>query len=114
MKNPPVVLSKGTPHKSAEKFRELCRPTLINIEDEWLAYDPSGAYHSIPDKDMDAEVSRFLVDAKVTIFEQNQNTNQVQQTHAAFNPKRADVGEVYEALRRHCHRPRIDWKPYWM
>lgn len=113
-KSPPVALSKGTPHKSAEKFRELCRPTLINIEDEWLAYDPSGAYVSIPDRDMDAEVTRFLIDAKVSIIEEDQDTHGVRRMHAPFNPKRADIAEVCDALERHCHRPRVDWKPYWM
>lgn len=104
-----VILARSTPHKSAELFRQLKRPTLINVADEWLAYDDAGAYRYIEDDDIDAEVQRFLIAAKLRAV--NPETNA--QILLAFNPKRNDVGEVYAALKRLCHRERLT-APCWL
>lgn len=110
-----VILSKTIPHQSATKFRSLYHPTLMNIEDEWLAYDESGAYLSIRDKTMRAEISRFLVKAVRRQPERNEETSETHMALVPFNPKRADISEVYEALEMLCDRPlEADTPPCWL
>ena len=106
-----VILSKTIPHQSATKFRGLYHPTLMNIEDEWLAYDESGAYLSIRDKTMRAEISLFLVKAVRRQPERNEETGETHMALVPFNPKRADIAEVYEALEMLCHRPLEAYTP---
>jgi len=97
-----IVLAKATPHKSAEQFRELRHPHLINFQQEWLDYDGS-AYQLIKDETIEAEVGAFLVDSEIMQIEEVGGRRK--KVRAPFNPKNADVREVVDALARLCHRP---------
>jgi putative DNA primase/helicase len=117
MNKSPVVLSKDVPHKSAIRFRELQRPHLINIEDEWLDRDPeTGAYRSISDFDIEAEVAGFLIETKAAINEEIDEGGKkaVRQRLVPFNPKKSHISEVCQALKHLCHRPRGEWQAQWL
>ena len=85
----------------------MCDPTLIRVAEDWLTYHESGAYVLIENGTMQAEISKFLVGAQVVAFDAKEN----KMINAPFNPKSADVMEVYNALARLCHRELADFKP---
>jgi putative DNA primase/helicase len=105
------VLSRGTPHKSAEAFREKMHPTLINVAEDWLVYrDNIGAYELIDNKVMRSQIQRFMIAAKCIVMVKDDDDN-VQEQVVPFNPKKNDVTEVYEALFNACLKPLADFKP---
>jgi putative DNA primase/helicase len=106
-----VILSKQVPHKSAEKFRADKHPTLINVQEEWLAYDPGGAYLSIDDDTMTAEISKYLIEAGRAQPVADPATGETKMTVALFNPKAADIAECEKALKNLCHRDPDRYRP---
>ena len=54
--DPLVIFSRKTPHKSAEIYRQMMRPTLIRFQHQWYAWDALGAYRVIEDKTIEAEI----------------------------------------------------------
>ena len=105
-KQQPLTLSKRTPHKSAELYRSTREPTLIRVAEDWLSYDESGAYLLIENGTMEADISKFLVASKTVTVDAEGRKALLE-----FNPKKADVAEVYSALARLCHRELVNFKP---
>lgn len=94
-------LVKAKPLEIAEKFRAAKWPTLINHQNEWMAYDIGGAYRPIEDRTILQSLSAFMKAAK-----------QLKGVDAAgkpivlpFNPTPRDVNGVAEMLKNICHRP---------
>jgi putative DNA primase/helicase len=110
MKKDQLTLSKSTPHKSAEKFRELVHPTLINVSEDWLTYDERGPYVMIDNDAMTARIRRFLISARVVTATETSD-GKVSTSTAPFNPKKNDVAEVYAALFDLCYRDFADNTP---
>lgn len=100
----PIVLTKSTPQKSADKFRTLTRPTLICYQEDFLAWD-GAAYQLVEAETIDAEVAEFLKHAKLARYEEIPDTGEKRTTYVSFNPKRGDINEVVTALKHLCHRP---------
>jgi putative DNA primase/helicase len=93
------IVNRKSPHKTAEQFRAEVRPTLINYEEEFLAYDGEGAYRLIKDGTVASEVQRHFEGA-VEMLPTNTRGDK-----KAFpcNPKTNDVNEVVGALERQNH-----------
>jgi putative DNA primase/helicase len=97
--NGPRRAQRASPHKTAEQFRSEQRPTLINYEEEFLAYDSEGAYRLIKDGSISNEVQRYLEDAE----ELRPTGNRGLLKPYPFNPKSRDVSEIVGALERQNH-----------
>jgi putative DNA primase/helicase len=94
------VAQRKSPHVTAENFRTEQRPTLINYEEEFLAYDGEGAYRLIKDRTIDSEVQTYLEGATEM---RPSGTARGAMKGYPFNPKSADVKEVSAALERKNH-----------
>jgi putative DNA primase/helicase len=90
-RSPPRAALRKSPHITAENFRASQRPTLINYEEEFLAYDGEGAYRLIKDRTINSEVQTYLEGAL--------------EGDRPFFPKTADVLQVSQALERKNHVP---------
>jgi len=113
----PVVLSPTTPGKSAQKFKALRFPTLLNFQNEWLSYDDS-AYLPIEDETIAARVKEFLEAAKVAKVEERKSKDDNGNSKVSrknvllpFNPKPKDISEVYAMLKHDCHVPHNTMSP---
>lgn len=98
-KNSPRLAQRASPHKIAANFRSDQRPTLINYEEEFLAYDGEGAYRLIKDSTVASEVQSYLEDAE----EMRPTGTRGVMKPFPFNPKNADVVQVTGALERKNH-----------
>ena len=97
-----IILSRATPDKSADRFRSSTGyETLLRVEQEWLIYK-DGAYVLKKDESMRAAVRRFLRTAKTIVMVEDENGGKSEAT-APFNPKRADVAELLQALEDGCY-----------
>jgi putative DNA primase/helicase len=94
----PRFAQRKSPHKTAEQFRADQRPTLINYEQEFLAYDDEGAYRLIKDDTVASEVQNYLEGAQ-----EMRPTPGGKMKAFDFNPKSADVLQVTGALERKNH-----------
>jgi putative DNA primase/helicase len=104
----PDVINPNTPAKSAEKFKSLHNPTLLNFQNEWVSYG-AGAYHSIEDATILSAVSLFLRNAKIESSEQVGGVHKI--VYYPFHPKTKDINEVYNALKHDCHVPHNTMSP---
>lgn len=93
------LAQRVSPHKTAETFRDDQRPTLINYEQEFLAYDDEGAYRLIKDDTVASEVQSYLEEAQ----EMRPSDTRGKKEPFPFNPKGRDVAEVVGALERKNH-----------
>jgi putative DNA primase/helicase len=95
----PRLAQRKTPHVTAKNFKADQRPTLIEYEEEFLAYDDAGAYRVIKNRTVKSEVQSYLEDA------QEMRPTPPNGTKKAFdfNPKKADVEEIYAALEKQNH-----------
>src|SRR4051812_29905681 len=102
----PVIVSPSTPQKSAEKFKALHFPTLLNFQNEWLSWD-GAAYQSIEDATILAHVSQFLKRAKIKTAEKidGDDDGASKIVYVPFSPKQKDISEVYGMLKHDCHVP---------
>jgi putative DNA primase/helicase len=98
-KNPRLIKRK-VPHETSEMFRAEMRPTLINYEEEFLAYDGEGAYRHIKDGTIDSEVQRYLETS-----EEMRPIGNGKMKAFPFGPRDADVSQVSHALARQNHIP---------
>ena len=99
--NSPLRLAqRKVPHETAANFRAEQRPTLINYEEEFLAYDGEGAYRLIKDRTIASEVQTYLEGAQEMRPSDRARGNKVPYP---FNPRNGDVKEVYDALDRKYH-----------
>jgi putative DNA primase/helicase len=108
-----VILSPATPQVSAEKFKQLTSPTLINHQGEWLAHD-GAAYQPIENETIEAQISQFLGAAKVKGVEKVTGEDGETINKPAtfpFNPKKSHIAEVVEMLRHDCHVPHNTMSP---
>jgi putative DNA primase/helicase len=94
---------RKSPHLTAAKFRTEQRPTLINFEQEYLAYDGLGAYRVIKDDTIAAEVQAYLEDAAELRPAPAIGHTKPQMKPFPFNPKTADVLQITGALERKNH-----------
>ncbi len=107
-----VIFSRKTPHKSAEIYREMMRPTLIRFQHQWYAWDRLGAYRVIEDETIEAEIGALAIKAKVRttrkkrITDDDGNPQTVEEeTVAPFNPMPRDIKAIYDMLAQACHKP---------
>jgi putative DNA primase/helicase len=96
-KNSPRVAQRKSPHITSKNFRDEMRPTLINYEEEFLAYDGEGAYRLIKNGTVSSEVQFYLEGAE------EMRPTKGGMKPFPFNPKKADVSEVYSALEKQTH-----------
>lgn len=94
-----LILSPGTPHKTAIRFRENHRSTLIRYQNEWFAWETTGAYRVIEDETIMAEIGAFMTGAK-----RRKKMDDETSDLAAFNPKPSQVEAVYKMLVQQCHK----------
>ena len=73
-RDPLVIFSRKTPHKSAEIYRQMMRPTLIQFQHQWYAWDELGAYRVIEDKTIEAEIGALAIKAKVRAPRRNKGS----------------------------------------
>jgi putative DNA primase/helicase len=92
------IIQPDNPQGVAEQFKAAEFPTLLNHQDEWLAWDGS-AYQPLEAATVESRVAEFLQRAKVRVFVKGKAEL------IAFKPKSKDIGEVYSALKRACHVP---------
>jgi putative DNA primase/helicase len=107
MKKPDLILSRGTPHKSAQEFRNRKHKTILKYQEDWLDYD-GAAYTMIEDITIESEIQLFLQSAFIAsvvdvLGKDGKPTGEVKFVYDPFNPKKNDVAEVYEALSRQFH-----------
>jgi putative DNA primase/helicase len=100
MKSPERVAQRKSPHITAENFKAEQRPTLINYEEEFLAYDDEGAYRLVKNDTIKNEVQRYLEGAQEM---RPSATARGAMKAYPFNPKDADIKEVSNALYRQNH-----------
>jgi putative DNA primase/helicase len=110
--DPPVIFSRKTPHKSADIYREMMRPTLIRFQHQWYAWDQLGAYRDVEDETIAAEIGALAIKAKVRttkkkkITDGDGNPQTVdEEALAPFNPTPRDIKAIYDMLAQACHRP---------
>jgi len=110
--DPLVIFSRKTPHKSAEIYRQMMRPTLIRFQQQWYAWDALGAYRIIEDKTIEAEIGALAIKAKVRttkkqrITDDDGNPQTVEEEAVApFNPMPRDIKAIYDMLAQACHKP---------
>lgn len=103
------MAQRKTPHVTAENFKAEMRPTLINYEEEFLAYDGEGAYRHIKDKTMMAEAQTYLEGAKEMRAVDNRKPPSMKAFD--FNPKTSDVEQLFGQLERKCHVPSGTYAP---
>jgi len=102
MTNPvPRLAQRKTPHVTAKNFKLDQRPTLIEYEEEFLAYDYAGAYRAVKNRTIKSEVQAYLEDAQ----EMRPTPPNGMKKAFDFNPKDEDVKQVYGALERQNHQP---------
>lgn len=107
MKQPsPRRAQRASPHTTAANFREEMRPTLLRYEQEFLAYDPDGAYRVVSDDKAASEVQSYLEDA-----EEMRPVAGGRMKPFPFNPKTTNVNEVVDALARKYLVERGELKP---
>ncbi len=107
-----VIFSRKTPHKSAEIYRQMVRPTLIRFQHQWYAWDQLGAYRVIEDETIQAEIGALAIKAKVRapkkqkITDDEGNPQTVEEAAVApFNPIPRDIKAIYDMLAQACHKP---------
>ena len=91
---------------SAEQFRADQMPTLINSQDQWLAWDGS-SYQPIEEATVDARVGAWL---GAQVYRKPTADGGISPI-IRFKPKRSDVAEVVFALGTICHQPIADVAP---
>ena len=72
-RDPLVIFSRKTPHKSAEIYRQMVRPTLIRFQHQWYAWDQLGAYRVIEDETIEAEIGALAIKAKVRTHQETKD-----------------------------------------
>ena len=99
--NEPAVLHKETPVDSAKKFVAKKHPTLMHLNGDWLSY--AGAdYRELEDATVRSEVYAFLNKS----LQLNGD-----EPPKPFNPNKAKVGNVMDALLGVAHRQRDVFVP---
>jgi len=118
--DPLVIFSRKTPHKSADIYREMMRPTLIRFQHQWYAWDPLGAYGVIEDETIEAEIGTLAIKAKQRttrkkrITDDDGNPQTVEEEAVVpFNPMPRDIKAIYEMLAQACHKPYDTMSPPW-
>ena len=59
-----LVLSRDTPHESAQEFRKRQHPDDSKYQEDWLDYD-GAAYQFIENDTIKSEIRKFLISAEV-------------------------------------------------
>jgi putative DNA primase/helicase len=95
----PRLAQRKTPHVTAKNFKTEQRPTLIEYEEEFLAYDYAGAYRVVKNRTVKSEVQSYLEDAQ----ELRPTPPNGAKKAFDFNPKDEDVKQICGALERQNH-----------
>ena len=88
-RDPLVIFSRKTPHKSAEIYRQMVRPTLIRFQHQWYAWDQLGAYRVIEDETIEAEIGALAIKAKVRGPETKDHRRRGQSTDRSASGRRS-------------------------
>src|SRR6202162_1544887 len=99
-----IVLSPDHPDVSADTFRDVRRPNLLEHQQEWYDYAEPG-YVKIEDETIKQSVQQFLKDAVKVILIKDAGGNR-KKKYVPFHPKPSNVNSVVEMLSNGCHRPR--------
>ena len=109
-----VVLSRGTPGKSAGIFRDRVRPNLINQQDEWLDWNQH-AYVSVEDATINSELERFAREAFTAVLTkvgEDADKNPIyEKRFVPFDPQPRDLYSIYDMLKRQNHKPSDTMSP---
>jgi len=98
----PLLLDKNTPLVSARLFIDRCRSTLMHYNDDWLAFD-GVAYSALEDETVRSEIYKFLENACGPYPD------------TPFDPTKAKVTNVVDALEAAAHKPRdVFVPPCWL
>jgi putative DNA primase/helicase len=95
-----LIIQPAKSSATAAMFKAAEFPTLINHQNEWLAWD-GAAYQSLENETVEARVSAFLNAARVQIFRRDGSPLEI----VPYYPKGKDIAEVYGALKHLCHVP---------
>lgn len=98
----PPMLHPDTPLLSAREYVRRNHPTLMQYNDDWLVHD-GAAYTEIEERTVRSELYGFLHEA-VTPGKEGEPPR-------PFNPTKAKVGNVLDALQAVAHRPRDTFAP---
>ena len=98
----PPVLDPHAPMRSARTFGERIRPNLLHHNGDWLAHNGS-AWLPLEDSTIRSELYLFLDNAQVC--------RGSDKPPAPFNPTRAKVANVEDALKGVAHRPTGEFEP---
>lgn len=98
----PPMLHPDTPLLSAREYAQCNHPTLMQYNDDWLVHD-GAAYTEIEERTVRSELYGFLHEA-VTPGKEGEPPR-------PFNPNKAKVGNVLDALQAIAHRPRDTFAP---
>jgi putative DNA primase/helicase len=109
-KSEAVLLSRDTPHKSAEKMHEVIYPTAIRYGEDWYEYS-AGAYRHLDDLEVECKAQSFLEDAFIRTASRTGDNDEQVFKRTPFNPKNADVAQVCGALKRKYFRSVETLKP---
>jgi putative DNA primase/helicase len=106
-----VILSRTTPHISAQKFHADKAPTLIRWGDDWIEYR-KGAYRIVEDEVIESRVNAYMIKARVKTQSESKEDPTVTLTETApFNPQPADVNKVVQQLIWQYQQERADFEP---
>lgn len=98
------VIQPTQPSEIAKSFKAAIFPTLINHQDEWLAWDGS-AYQPLENATVQSEISKYLNGSKVQVFKDGKASL------IPFFPKTKDIAEIYGQLKPLCHVPHNTMAP---
>lgn len=99
---PPPLLHPNTPLLSAREFVARRHPTLMQYNDDWLVHD-GAAYTEVEERTVRADLYGFLDKAQMPGKEG--------EPPRPFDPTKAKVGNVLDALQAVAHRPRDTFAP---
>lgn len=98
----PPMLHPDMPLLSAREYVRRNHPTLMQYNDDWLVHD-GAAYTEVEERTVRSELYGFLHEA-VTPGKEGEPPR-------PFNPNKAKVGNVLDALQAIAHRPRDTFAP---
>ena len=113
----PNIISRDTPLITARVFHAQRHPNMVRYQNDWLDWD-GAAYQMIEDKEIAAEIMRFLDKCKANVaYEVTDAAGNVSTKYkpAVFNPKDADVQQVLRMLEHNYHvKEGAMVPPFWL
>ena len=102
-KPPDLILSKDTPAKTADEYLQRYRPQLLNQQEQFLDYK-DGARYPVEDATIRAEIASMMEGAKRIPRALGAGTSATKLSPVPFNPKSADISDVYRLVIDKTHK----------